>query len=304
VITGALQIIPPSVTTTALPALVVERSTNYSAGATTSPTLFVGTLVNVTNSAAFVDGIDSELEITANTGAGGGSLEAIRGRCVIDSPVASLGCWGGSFISQAQPGAGQTGGFGVESESLQFFANAPVPGAIVIANLNVPFFASSGNGADSGKIIDAAFMVNPFSVDGFQAGFECPIENSAGTVVRYGCFVGAETATYGLDLSLGHWSGAAINATGFFVTNAGVTSATQFLLSTAGNSFISATNANGGTGSNVDIQGYNGTVNVTSIVAQAAGGVGMPNLPTSAGGGGLNICIDTSGNLYKKSSCP
>jgi autotransporter-associated beta strand protein len=30
----------------------------------------------------------------------------------------------------------------------------------------------------------------------------------------------------------------------------------------------------------------------------------LPGTPTSAGSGGLNVCIDTSGNLYKKASCP
>jgi len=34
------------------------------------------------------------------------------------------------------------------------------------------------------------------------------------------------------------------------------------------------------------------------------GGVTTPGLPTSAGGGGLYICVDTSGVQYKKSSCP
>jgi hypothetical protein len=34
------------------------------------------------------------------------------------------------------------------------------------------------------------------------------------------------------------------------------------------------------------------------------GEVSMPSLPTSAGGGGLYVCVDTSGNMYKKSSCP
>ena len=30
----------------------------------------------------------------------------------------------------------------------------------------------------------------------------------------------------------------------------------------------------------------------------------LPGTPTSAGSGGLNVCIDTSGNLYKKATCP
>ena len=35
-----------------------------------------------------------------------------------------------------------------------------------------------------------------------------------------------------------------------------------------------------------------------------AGGVNFPNMPTSAGSGGLTVCVDSTGNLYKKSSCP
>lgn len=302
-VAGATQFIPPGITTTALPALVVERSTNFSVYAgNTSPTLFVGTKVNVTNSAAFVDGIDGELEVTANTGAGGGSIESIRGRCILDSGVLNIGCWGGSFVAVAN-GSG-TSAKGVESEASNLVVAAPVPSAIVIGNLNASFFASSGLNGDGGKVIDAGFMINPFSLDGFQAGFECPTENSAGTVVRYACFEGAETATFGIDLSLGHWANASINAPNFFVTQAGVTSATQLLLSTAGNSFISANNANGGAGSNVDIQGFNGTTNVTALVALASGGVQTPNLPTSAGSGGLYDCVDSTGVHYKKASCP
>jgi hypothetical protein len=29
-----------------------------------------------------------------------------------------------------------------------------------------------------------------------------------------------------------------------------------------------------------------------------------PGLPASAGAGGLYVCVDVSGNLYKKASCP
>lgn len=35
-----------------------------------------------------------------------------------------------------------------------------------------------------------------------------------------------------------------------------------------------------------------------------ANSVAMTGLPTSAGGGGLTVCVDTTGKLYKKASCP
>jgi hypothetical protein len=37
---------------------------------------------------------------------------------------------------------------------------------------------------------------------------------------------------------------------------------------------------------------------------QVAGTVTTPGLPTSAGGGGLYICVDSTGTQYKKASCP
>lgn len=43
---------------------------------------------------------------------------------------------------------------------------------------------------------------------------------------------------------------------------------------------------------------------VTHPLSITGTGIQMADLPTSAGSGGLVVCIDTSGNLYKKSSCP
>jgi hypothetical protein len=35
-----------------------------------------------------------------------------------------------------------------------------------------------------------------------------------------------------------------------------------------------------------------------------AAGINTPNMPTSAGTGGLYVCIDSTGSMYKKASCP
>ena len=42
----------------------------------------------------------------------------------------------------------------------------------------------------------------------------------------------------------------------------------------------------------------------TGISIGSTGAPTLPNLPTSSGGGGLYVCVDTSGNFYKKASCP
>jgi len=39
-------------------------------------------------------------------------------------------------------------------------------------------------------------------------------------------------------------------------------------------------------------------------VDPATGYLTVPNIPTSAGSGGLYVCIDTTGKIYKKSTCP
>lgn len=44
--------------------------------------------------------------------------------------------------------------------------------------------------------------------------------------------------------------------------------------------------------------------NAEQIRALAAGGVKMAALPASAGTGGLFVCVDSAGTLYKKATCP
>jgi hypothetical protein len=44
--------------------------------------------------------------------------------------------------------------------------------------------------------------------------------------------------------------------------------------------------------------------NNSAVLTMTNISMNVPGLPTSAGSGGLYICVDTSGNFYKKSSCP
>lgn len=46
------------------------------------------------------------------------------------------------------------------------------------------------------------------------------------------------------------------------------------------------------------------TVDTLTPAITLNAGVVAPSLPTSAGSGGLNVCVDVAGVLYKKSSCP
>lgn len=64
-----------------------------------------------------------------------------------------------------------------------------------------------------------------------------------------------------------------------------------------------------GKGPYISFDGSNGGINcydfTMGVFCQI--GINMPvfgNVPTIAGGGGLTLCIDTSGTIYKKSSCP
>lgn len=65
----------------------------------------------------------------------------------------------------------------------------------------------------------------------------------------------------------------------------------------------------------VTIGGYNATSggfalavnNITPanlFTVRNDGAITMPLLPTSAGGGGVNVCVDSVGALYKKAACP
>ena len=246
--TTASQIVPNSATTTSTPALVVGRYTTYSGdGTQTSPTLYVATSVAMSSSTGWTTGIDSEAEITANTVASA-YTESIRGRCVVDAVAQAAGCWGGSFVAYLSSGAPNAVVFGVESEVSQFAVDAPAPTSYNPSWAKASYIADAGQG-DSGKIIDAAYLVNgaPYN-GGFQAGFECPVEGTAGTVVRYSCFYERETSTYGIKLDGIHT--ASIVATGLYVDGTqgnayhGVVNTTQILAlaNDASHSYVSAVN--------------------------------------------------------------
>ncbi len=213
ILTGTPLAIPLAVDTIGAPAMAIERSTTYSGGATTSPSLYVGTLASISAPTAWVEGFDSHLEVTAYSGTGGGFAEASRGDCIINASVTDAKCTGGVFIAPAFSTTGVNQLVGVEAMATNYYLDAPSPNIINLDEISASFVASSGFGLDTGKIIDAAFLVNGYSSDGFQAGFECPVEGTPGTTVRNGCFVDYSHAYYGLLLN-GTYGGPAIYANG------------------------------------------------------------------------------------------
>jgi hypothetical protein len=57
-------------------------------------------------------------------------------------------------------------------------------------------------------------------------------------------------------------------------------------------------NANGASGN------YVFQVNAAAVASFSASGYQFNNVPTAAGAGGLFVCVDTAGNIYKKATCP
>lgn len=208
------QFIPLLPSATGAPVVAIERSRTFNDGAivTSSPTLYVATKTDLGSTpGSYGNGFLSEVSITSNAATTGqGYMEAIRGFCGIANGIANrTSCWGG--VSVAFTGASPyISLIGLEGDATQFNADAPTPvnynpSAFKVA---ASFLASCGTGG--GNICDWAYGVNAYGVVGHQAGFICPKEATPGATIKYGCFVAASSAPYGLDLHLGTWSSAAI----------------------------------------------------------------------------------------------
>lgn len=140
-------------------------------------------------------------------------------------------------------------------------------------------------GAQNGAIIDTAFQVrdrNPTTV--FQ------IFGNGGTQITS---------------NFGGWSGVNVGKQFIVMPESNATVNPAIGISDLNSTnFIALENAAG----TVIIEGMPALADTTStptVFAKfAAAGDALPNLPTSAGSGGLVVCVDVTGNLYKKSACP
>jgi hypothetical protein len=139
-------------------------------------------------------------------------------------------------------------------------------------------------GPSGGVVIDTAISINDSSAPTFQV-----FGNGAAQI----------------GSNLGNWGNANVGKQLIVTpeTNAAVNPAIGISDSNSTN-FIAMENATGV----LLIEGMPALTNSTTapvVFAEfSATGAQLLTLPTSAGGGGLNVCVDTAGNLYKKSACP
>lgn len=133
--------------------------------------------------------------------------------------------------------------------------------------------------------------------------------SAAGTVLGV---EGTQTTAHGIDLTGWTFTSDQFKGTGFIVdgsgrVNIGLNSAPVVPLQVH-----AATNVNLLVANNAGVlalDAINDAINaqqpmqINASTTTFSGGVVVP-LPTSAGAGGLNVCVDTAGVFYKKASCP
>jgi hypothetical protein len=139
---------------------------------------------------------------------------------------------------------------------------------------HTPTFAR-GVDFTSGICTDSCFRSNGFRVDG--AGNTVIGEGAWNGAAGYGWLTlnGTSGSSLSFDLAAVEVVRQQVSTTYFSINNFSATSPTLFV-------------NNGNTGLRLDPNGS----------------VTMANLPVSAGGGGLAVCVDTAGKLYKKAACP
>ena len=210
---------PSGTRTTADPVIYVARATTYSAGVTYNPTIYAETAAAFSASTAWAVGVASILDISGNTAASGNPFgEAMRGVCYLGPGITkTTTCEGGVFIASSV-GTAVAGLFSGIEGTVDPGIASPTPPSFPGTAVNSSFIASS-----NGLAADAGFLINPYNTAPFQAGFSCAQEQGVtpGSIINYGCFVGAVTAPYGLSLQLGHWTTAQILGIGFGVDPVG-----------------------------------------------------------------------------------
>lgn len=126
--------------------------------------------------------------------------------------------------------------------------------------------------------INAVTLVSPASTPGFILGHAAADSDFS---------IGVDAAnTYFLDQ----------HGAGVFLFNVGSGPTTLAALSASGGLAL------GAAANTLSIAGSSS--GAWGLTATSAGNPVIEGLPTSAGSGGLVVCVDTSGQLYKKSSCP
>ena len=205
--------------------------------------------------------------------------------------------------------------------------------ATSIANKIGLSIVQAGNDAIQGTTTDAMiYGINAPGAVGWKNAIYLDAVNNR-VISATGCILclgASQTIAKGIDLTGWTFSGNTFASTGFAVSGAGKITAGSVIINDgigaqfSGSSavytpiYFTDTNTSGnnwafgpgvGTGSASSLNIYNYTTTTTVFQISNAGKLTVPTLnlsaaPTSAGSGGLYLCIDTSGNTYKKASCP
>ena len=278
-LTGGTLTGPLAITST----LNVQSNPTLAVGPT--PMSFFAATKTVNTAGVALDGIQVQVTDTAGWSGSGAAginfIEAIRTGAILNNNSALGSAYGGVFVSQDQSATSHTFLVGSEHEILNY-TETSVPTNVLNCSSSCTLAISVLGDSDGTQLADAIFAVNPFAGKSLaQSGFL-----AAGNGLAYAAFADVSTtANFGLDMAYATHAVGAIHIKNnkSIVFNSTV-HAQYFGL------FLNPTN-------NLIIgQGTAGvTINNTLNVA---------GLPTSAGSGGLVVCVDTSGNLYKKSSCP
>ena len=213
----------------------------------------------------------------------------------------NLGNYTGNNPTVTIPASG--GANSVTGEEVNLFVNAAVSAkeGYRIADL------SSVAAGCSTAVCAAIDIVKASTAAGWSYGIRFDADatgtDSGFPVANGGSIITAATTTlqlgFGIDFT-GMAGGFTVFAIGLPAGHGGIGWGTTG----AGGEILSNTAANGGAlvfASNLTALQF-ASANVFAV--NNSGEVIMPSLPTSAGSGGLYACVDSSGNLYKKSSCP
>jgi hypothetical protein len=267
----------PTPNTSAL--VVLQKNSNLNT-AGIDPTTYTScrkttTGSNVSCTAGFFEGVDT---------AGGTTtfVEGLRTHGLVYG--GTLGSSYGAILSgqSASPATTTSYIIGAEGEVLNNLSgdgNAPVFSSFNRDKFKASFVASC-NGTYK---CDVGFVTNPYNHVAARTGFLV----GAGSVDDTGFAIGAGASmATGIDLTQGTYSSAPIsipNNAPLRIMNAAASSRLNTMFADTSNRLVL------------------GTDEASIILATP---VNAPALPTSAGSGGIYVCVDTSGNFYKKSSCP
>ena len=182
------------------------------------------------------------------------------------------------FTGDTANSASQVGPYGFNINVKNNSATTTVDVDPILQNGNAISTSAIGSGGQNYRAGDYGIVVGPATA---QAGYCVTTVNGSGAVTAY-----TLTASDCITAAVG---------TGYLVQNGYQTEAQGTSIGSGFTINVSAVTASTG----------NGTINFFNrMTSSGAHTFKVNGLPASAGGGGLYVCVDSTGVFYKKSSCP